>query len=200
MKKLLSILLLVALPVFGYASQAAQDLVVKSTEDLLKVLRANQDKVAADSRYIETLIEEYVVPNLDFIAMTKLAVAHHWRSATTEQKKKLIGEFKQLLLRTYGKSLTEYSGEEIIFLPYRPGSKEDRAVVRSEFHTKNGQAVPVSFKLRDVDDSWKIYDIAIDGISLVTNYRTSFSTEIQKSGIDGLIASLQNKNQGQPSK
>ncbi len=171
----------------------AQLLVRDNTEQMLAFLDQHRDDLDAKQDQIDAKVAELILPHLDFDAMTKLAVGKNWRDASREQRVQLTAEFRKLLVRTYTKSLTEYSGQKIEFLPYRPQSREDRAVVSSQFTQSNGQSVGVEYKLRD-RDGWLIYDISIDGISLVTNYRTSFSQEIQRSGIDGLIASLAEKN------
>ena len=179
----------------SYADESAQKLVEDTTAAVLKILNDNKDELAENTPMVQKLIEDKVVPHVDFVAMTKLAVAVNWKRANQDQQHALVSEFKSLLLRTYSKSISEYSGEQIIFLPYRPESRADRAVVRAEFAGNGGSKIPIHYKLRKKED-WKIYDISIDGISLVTNYRSSFSSEIQASGIDGLVASLKLKNQG----
>lgn len=183
------------LPLAAAADQAAQTLVVDNTNAVLAALKANRERVQNDPSYIDELVAEKIVPHLDFDVMTILAVGtRHWKSANGEQRRTLVGEFRKLLLRTYSKSLAEYRDQRIEFLPLQPSEKEDRAVVRSKFYPSGGQPVAVDYRLRN-KNGWKIYDIKIDGISLVKNFQSSFNSEIEQSGIDGLIASLQKKNQ-----
>jgi phospholipid transport system substrate-binding protein len=125
--------------------------------------------------------------------MTKLAVGKFWRQADAAQKTELVSEFKTLLLNTYTGTLAEYSGETITFEPFRPESRDDRAVVRSTFSQSGGDDVPVVYKLRD-QDGWSIYDIEVNNISLVTSYRSAFTNEIGKGGIAGLIGALKDRN------
>ena len=125
--------------------------------------------------------------------MTKLAVGKSWKQADEKQRVDLVTEFKALLLNTYTNALTEYSGESIEFQPFKPEKREDRAVVRSVFKQTNGSTIPVLYKLRE-KEGWLIYDIEVDQISLVTSYRTAFSNEIEKGGIDGLIKTMKDKN------
>ncbi len=194
-RKVLIPLVLWCLPLAAVADQAAQTLVVDNTNAVLAALKANRERVATDPRYIDELVTEKIVPHLDFDVMTILAVGtRHWKGASATQRRTLVGEFQKLLLRTYSKSLAEYRDQRIEFLPLEPSDKKDRAVVRSKFYPSGGQPVALDYRLRN-KDGWKIYDIKIDGISLVKNFRSSFNSEIEQSGIDGLIASLQKKNQ-----
>jgi len=192
-KALLPLLLFV--PLAALADEAAQALVMDNTNAVLEALKANRERVAGDPQYVEQLVTEKIVPHLDFQIMTLLVVGKtHWKSADATQRKTLVAEFRTLLLRTYSKSLAEYRDERIEFLPYEPSQKKNRAVVRSMFYPSGGQPVAVDYRLRN-KNGWKIYDIKIDGISLVKNFKSSFSSEIEQSGVDGLIASLQAKNQ-----
>lgn len=188
-------LLLCCLPLTAVADQAAQALVVENTNAVLAALKANRERVASDPSYIDQLVAEKIVPHLDFTVMTVLAVGtRNWKGASATQRTTLVNEFRQLLLRTYSKSLAEYRDQRIEFLPFEPSQKKDRAEVRSRFFPSGGQPVAVDYRLRN-KNGWKIYDIKIDGISLVKNFQSSFNSEIEQSGIDGLIASLQKKNQ-----
>lgn len=187
--------LVLSVPLAAAADEAAQALVVENTNAVLEALKANRERVQSDPGYIEDLVTENIVPYLDFPVMTLLAVGkRHWKSAAAAQRKTLIDEFRTLLLRTYSKSLAEYRDQRIEFLPYEPSAKENRAVVRSKFYPTGGQPVAVDYRLRN-KNGWRIYDIKIDGISLVKNFQSSFAAEIEQSGIDGLIASLRAKNQ-----
>ena len=189
---LAAVLPLAAVPALA-ADHPAQTLVVDSTTEMLEVLRNEGDRVAADPAYLAVKVEEIVVPHLDFNTMTKLAVGKFWRQADAGQKTELVTEFKTLLLNTYTSALTEYSGGTIEFEPFRPEQRDDRAVVRSVFDQSGGQAVPVVYKLRE-RDGWSIYDIEVDGLSLVTSYRTAFASEIRKGGVDGLLGTLKKRN------
>lgn len=173
----------------------AQTLVSESTDKVLQILSENSERIATDPAYVLAVINTYISPNLDFVSMTKLAVGKNWKKASKSQRKMLVEQFRLLMLNTYSKSLTQYSGQSIKFLPFREGKREDRAKVRSEFTLSGGVAIPITYKLLN-RGRWKIYDIAIDGISLVTNYRTGFSKKIKSDGIDGLIAQLRAKNTG----
>ena len=174
----------------------AQTMVADSTARVLQLLTENKERIKTDPAFVLEVIEAHISPHLDFISMTKLAVGkNNWKKASKAQRNMLIEQFRLLLLNTYSKSLTQYSGQSIKFLPFREGKREDRAKVRSEFTQSGAVAIPIIYKLLN-KGSWKIYDISIDGISLVTNYRTGFSKKIKSHGIDGLIAQLRDKNTG----
>ncbi len=190
---LVAMALLVASPFALAEKHPAQDLVETIVSEMLAILNDDADKIANDPDWLQARVDEIVVPHLDFGAMTKLAVGKFWRKASDEQKTELVDEFRQLLLNTYTGAMTEYRGETINFAPFRPEKREDRAIVRSVFSPASGDDVPVNYKLRD-KGGWRIYDIEVNGISLVTNYRTAFASEISKGGIDGLITTLKERN------
>ncbi len=175
------------------AEHPAQTLVVDAISAMLDVLKNDGDKIKSDPDYRQNKVDELIVPHLDFDTMTKLAVGKFWRKADAAQQEVLISEFKMLLLNTYTDALTEYSNETITFEPFRPEEREDRAVVRSTFSQSGSSDVPVLYKLRD-KGGWSIYDIEVNNISLVTNYRTAFTSEIGKGGIAGLIETLKERN------
>lgn len=194
---MLSFVLMLSVCTTAWASEAAhpaQTLVETSVSSLIDVLESDKAKLESDPDYLRSKIDELVVPSFDFVRMTKLAVGKHWKKADKPQKKALVHEFKELLIGTYSKAIGEYSGQTISFQPFKPGKKKNRAQVRADFELAAGTKTPVLFKLSNKKDTWRIYDIAFDGVSLVTNYRTSFSSQIAKTGIDGLIADLKKKN------
>lgn len=197
LKRIQVILAAMALSVVGVASHAAdhpaQTLVVDSITAMLDVLKNEGDRIKSDPDYLQSRVDELIVPNLDFDTMTKLAVGKFWRKADNDQKIELVKEFKTLLLNTYTGALTEYSGESITFEPFRPESRDDRAVVRSTFSQAGASDVPVVYKLRE-KNGWSIYDIEVNNLSLVTSYRSAFTNEIGKGGIAGLIDTLKDRN------
>jgi len=171
----------------------AQTMVVDTTTQLIDVLKTQGDRIKSDKAFLDEQINKFVVPYVDFGTMTKLAVGKSWKKADAQQRVDLVTEFKALLLNTYTNALTEYSGESINFEDFKPERRDDRAVVRSTFKQSSGSTIPVLYKLRD-KEGWLIYDIEVDQISLVTSYRTAFSSEIEKGGIDGLLQTMKDKN------
>jgi len=187
------LVLLMALPVLVQA-HPAEDLIKKLTIDLIAVLE--DPDAGADSELVRDSINADVLPHIDFTLMTKLTVGKHWKTASKEQQQQLVGEFRELLLNTYTKALDEYAGQSLEFLPYRPGQREDRAVVKTLFKDPGASVdIPVDYKLRKKDD-WLIYDIEVENISLVLGYRSEFASQIKNNGIAGLISALKAKNAG----
>lgn len=172
----------------------AQARVQDVTERMLGVLRTELDAVDDEGEFLRRKMDEIVAPSLDFITMTKLAVGRYWRDASDDQKRALVTEFRELLLRTYAESLREYDNEELKLLPLRTGDRDDRVKVRSRVIQSDGPELSVNYSLRFHDGEWKVYDIVIDGISMVTNYRSTFSNEIRRNGIEGLLSALREKN------
>lgn len=188
-----AMLLALSSTVSSAADHPAQTLVEDSITAMLDVFQKNGEKLKSDPDFLKAKVDELIVPNLDFNTMTKLAVGKFWRKADAGQRTELVSEFTTLLLNTYTGALTEYSGETIEFEPFRPESREDRAVVRSSFSQKTGTDIPVIYKLRD-KSGWSIYDIEVNNISLVTSYRSAFNNEIEKGGVKGLIGALKERN------
>lgn len=202
MKKLLT-LPGIALLLFSLQAPAAEmqpDELIKSTsEKVLSTLEANREKFKEQPEEVSQLVKDIILPHLDFRAMSKLALGKNWRSATEDQQNRFVDAFKTMLIRTYSRSLTEYAGQEVIFLPYRPPAEGKRTVtVQTQIKQDSGPLIPIDYSLRIKDDIWKVYDIKIEGISLVTNYRNTFAADINQLGIEGLIKKLLAKTDDKP--
>jgi phospholipid transport system substrate-binding protein len=161
---------------------------------MLAVLEERRGELDRDPRLIYQLVDQIVVPNFDFERITRSAVGRYWRKAKAAQRTALVNEFQQLLVRTYAKALLTYSGQEIHYLPLRPGRKPGSVTVHTEVSEGGAPPIPIDYRLYLKDGVWKVYDVTIDGISLVANYRSSFAAEIRRNGIDGLIQVLQKRN------
>lgn len=174
---------------------APDDLIKQTSEKVLQTLKENKAAFEKDSEQIYSMVNEIILPHLDFRAMSKLALGKNWRTANEQQQERFVEAFKTMLVRTYSKSLTTYTDQKIEFLPYRPPAEGKITVtVKTQIIQDNGPSIPIDYSLRVKDDEWKVYDIKIDGISLVTNYRNSFESDIRKVGMDGLIEKLDDKN------
>ena len=202
MKKIMFCLLLIALSAPGFAANTQPDELIKQTsEKVLSALDENKDKYSNQPDELFKLVNDIILPHLDFRAMSKLALGKNWRKANEDQQKRFVEAFKTMLVRTYSKSLTEYAGQEVRFLPYRPPAEGKRTTkVKTVIEQGTGPDIPIIYSLRIKDDIWKVYDIKIDGISLVTNYRNSFASDIRKVGMDGLIEQLLAKSAGKMDK
>ncbi len=184
------------------AAEVGPDQLIKQTsEQVLDALQKNQDKYKQQPDEVFRLVNDIILPHLDFRAMSMLALGKNWRKASAEQQERFVDAFKTMLVRTYSKSLTEYAGQKIKFLPYTPPAEGKRTVkVYTVISQSNGPDIPIDYSLRIKDNIWKVYDIKIDGISLVTNYRNSFAADINRVGIDGLIEKLLAKSDSEPEK
>ncbi|MCW8955357.1 MAG: ABC transporter substrate-binding protein [Gammaproteobacteria bacterium] len=198
MKKIYNkILLMLLLSVFSVTQAEAltPDQLIKQTSDqVLNTLKKNKSEYDKDPDKVFELVNDIIIPHMDFRAMSKLALGQHWRDANESQQEAFVDAFKILLVRTYGRSLSEYTNQTIEYLPYQPPAENKRTVVvQTQIKQDTGPAIPIDYRLRIKDDIWKVFDIKIDGISLVTNYRNSFASDIRKVGMDGLIEKLKSK-------
>jgi phospholipid transport system substrate-binding protein len=174
------------------AAEMTPDALVKTTADeVLQVIRTTKDK-----RALREAAEKRVLPHFDFRAMTQLAVGRHWREASPAQQKALEEAFRTLLVNTYTASLNVAAlGKEAVEvkpLESKPGDTD--VVVRTIVRTGSRQPIPVDYRMAKGADGWKVYDVIVENLSLVTNYRSSFASEIQRTGIDGLVKALETKN------
>lgn len=196
MKRLLSLLTGLFILCGGAAAQETPDALVKRvTDEVLSIVRADKDIQGGHTGKAIELVDAKVLPHFNFERMTALAVGRDWRQATPEQKKRLAGEFKTLLVRTYSNALTSYRDQTVVYRPLRMKAGDTDVLVRTEIRQPGQQAVQLDYGLELRDGQWKVYDVVVAGISLVTNYRDSFAQEIRASGIEGLIASIAAKNQ-----
>ncbi len=177
------------------AQQAPDKLVKDVANEVLRSLREDPDLRTANPGKMAELIEKSVAPHFDFERMTRLAVGRNWREATEEQKKLLIAQFRQLLVRSYSTAYSAYRNIVVEVKPARLQPGEDDVQVKSEIKLPGGAPpVNVDYAMYKADSDWKVYDVIVDGVSLVTTYRSTFSEEIRQNGIDGLIKSLREKN------
>ena len=178
------------------AQEAGPDALIKSvSNEVLDIVRKDKDIQSGNTRKAIDLVEAKVLPNFNFTRMTQLALARDWRQANPAQQKVLTDEFRMLLVRTYSKALTEYKNQTIAFKPFTMKAGETDVRVRTEIMQSGaGKNIELDYYLEKSGTAWKVYDIEVGGISLVTNYRESFAAEVRNNGIDGLIKSLQAKN------
>ena len=180
----------------AFAQEVAPDALVKNvTEEVLTIVRADKDIQSGNSKKAIELVEAKVLPHFNFARMTSLAVGKDWNKASPEQKKRLAKEFETLLVRTYSNALTEYKSQTIVYKPLKMEAGATDVLVRTEIRQPGRQAVQLDYQLEKADNgAWKVFDVVVAGISLVTNYRESFAQEVRNGGIDGLIASIAAKN------
>jgi len=172
------------------------DALVKSvSNEVLDIIRADKEIQAGNGRKVVELVQTKVLPHFDFERMTALAVGASWRRATPDQRHQLVSEFETLLVRTYSSGLAAYRNQVIDYKPLRSGADDTEVVVKSEVKQPGGQPVTIDYRMEKLTDGWKVFDVSIGGVSLVTTYRDSFGQEVRQNGIDGLIRTLVQKNQ-----
>ena len=161
-----------------------------TTQEVLAILKKDKDLRNGDLAKVYQLVEAKILPNFDFNRMTQLAVGKHWPRATAKQKEALVTEFRNLLVRTYSASLTAFTNQTVEFRPLTMKPDDTDVTVHSEIRQPGGQPIPIDYSMYKTSFGWKVYDVTIDGVSLVTNYRASFASTIRQKGIDGLIKTL----------
>ena len=181
----------------GMAQAAAQspDAVVKETADGV-ISRINSERTVLDANpeKIYDLVHELVIPHFDFVSMSKWVLGKNWKAASEAQRAEFVEQFKTLLVRTYARALLEYSGQEIKYFPSEQSPNSNLAVVKTELTGSGSQPFPVAYRMHQKDQEWKVVDVTVDGVSLVSTYRGSFATQIKKNGFDSLIKDLVDKN------
>jgi phospholipid transport system substrate-binding protein len=191
---LMAVFCLAAVPAVGQNNMAPDALAKNVTEEVLAVLRTDKDIQAGNRKKILDLVEKKVLLHFNFVRMTQLAVGRHWREATPEQQKLLVSEFRTLLVQTYAATLTAYRDQVIEYRPLRMQPDDTDVVVRSLINQSGGKPVTVDYKMQKSDSGWKVYDVVVGDLSLVQSYRGTFTQEVQKGGIDGLVKALTEKN------
>ena len=140
------------------------------------------------------MVNQLIIPRFDFVSMSKWVLGKHWKQASEEQRSEFIIQFKELLVRTYARALLEYSGQEIKYFPVEQNPESNLAVVRTELTSKSSAQLPILYRMHQKNEEWKVVDVSVAGVSLVTPYRGSFATQIKKNGFDSLLNELSKKN------
>jgi len=176
------------------AQEAPDAMVKRVSQEVLTIIKSDPKVQAGDQARIREVVETKLLPNFDFERLTALAMGRNWRQATPEQQKQLVEQFRTLLVRTYSGALTQYRDQTMDYKPLRADANATEVTVRTEV-VRQGQApVPIDYSMAKAASGWKVYDVIVGGVSLVTNYRDEFNEQIKSGGIDGLIKTLQAKN------
>lgn len=193
---LLLMAILVSQPLFSAGSPPAgpQTVIAEISDRLLHVLASERERIRSDPDYVYLLADQILVPHIDFERVSSLVLGKHWRQATAEQREQFIQQFQRLLVRTYSTAFNEIGAWEIRFIPTRVGQNDRTASVRAQLIRAQQEPIDVLYSMHLTGGSWKAYDVKISGISLVTNYRASFSQEVRRIGIDGLIGKITSLN------
>jgi len=205
MRTLISSLLLMisaALPVFAADAPAAtpglgpQALMEQVSQELLREIDANRAALAQDPARLRAVIDQYLLPHFDTDYSARLVLGKHWRTATAEQRNRFIETFYKALMKDYGNAILEFTADRLRFLPFRGDPNANTATVRTEVRRGNGQMVPVNYTLHRTPDGWKAWDVTIEGISYIRNFRADFGAEVDQQGIEHLIQRLETQGVG----
>lgn len=192
------VFLLLATLLFSIGAQAQQEtpdqLVKRLSQEILDTAKNDKDVQAGNSKKVYDLVENKILPYIDFQRMTSLAAGKNWRDATPEQQKQLVNEFRNLLVHTYSGAIVQIKDQRVEFKPMRAAPEDTEVEVRSQVIQSRGEPIQLNYRLAKQGTGWKIYDINVLGAWLVETYKGSFAAEISKSGIDGLIKTLVEKN------
>lgn len=177
------------------AQGVAPDALVKSiSDDVIGIVKSDKDIKAGNRAKINELVDAKVLPHFNFDRMTALALGRNWPKANPAQQKVLVTEFRTLLVHTYSGALSTYKNEVIEFKPLRAAAADTDVTVRTQVKRPGTEPVSIDYSMEKTPGGWKVYDVVVGGVSLVTNYRESFNAEVRDGGIDGLIKSLASKN------
>jgi len=196
MFRILAMLAAALVPAMALAQESPEALVKRVADEVLAIVKSDKDLAAGSPSKVVALAEQKVLPHFDFERMTRLAVGKNWAQASEAQKQSLVKEFRTLLVRTYSSSLSQYRNQTIEVKPGKTGAADKETVVRTQIVQQGGPPIPIDYSMEKKDTGWMVYDVVIDGASLVTTYRGTFNDQVQRGGIDGLIKTLQDRNAG----
>jgi phospholipid transport system substrate-binding protein len=193
---LLASALLLSVPGIVRAEVAPEELVRKTTDEILVEIKARHDVYARDYAKLYKMADEKVLLHFDFRRMSQWVLGRFWKEATPEQRERFTSEFRDLLVGTYSQALLNYNDQKIVYLPVQRKPDDTEVTVKTEVRQTGGQPnIPIHYSFyKNKDGAWKVYDITIEGVSLVTNYRSVYATKIREKGLDALIAEIADNN------
>ena len=189
-----AVLAVAAFQAWGAADIAPDALARSVTDEVLAIVRADKELQAGNVQRVAQLVEAKILPHFNFERTTQLAVGRNWRQASPEQQKVLVHEFRTLLVRTYTAAFTGYKNQTVEYRPVRMAPGDNDVVVKSLIRQPTGQPIAVDYSMDKTNGAWRVYDVKIEGVSLVENYRNTFNSEVSRGGIEGLIRALTDKN------
>jgi phospholipid transport system substrate-binding protein len=196
MKELIKLFIALSICVFWTSAWsvdiAPDELLRQTTEEILTLVKQDKDLQAGDKQKAYAVVETHIVPRFDFVRMTRLALGKNWNKATPEQQTAIVEAFQNLLVRTYSSAVSRFNKQTITYKPWSGKPDEANTTVQSVI-SDGSRSVPIDYAMARTEGGWKVYDIKVDGISLVTNYRADFNDRINAVGVDGLIKDLQDK-------
>ncbi len=195
MKKIFSLwLYLWIFPVFA-ADIPPDQLARETTDKIVSLLKTNKDAYAKDHSKLYAMVDEHVLQHFDFRAMSRTVLGRNWREADEDQRARFTAEFRNLLVRTYATALLKYNDQQIVYLPFKMDPDDRTAMVKSEVRRNDGgPPIAINYSFYHTSNGWKVYDITVEGASLVTTYQSTYAARMQKEGLDALIKSLAVEN------
>ncbi|MGV3742170.1 MAG: MlaC/ttg2D family ABC transporter substrate-binding protein [Burkholderiaceae bacterium] len=190
----LALALCAALNVRAAEPEAPDVLIRRLSNEMLEIIKSDKALRAGNTRRVQEVVEEKLLPHVNFRRTTALTVGHHWRTATPEQQQQLIDEFRDLLIHTYSGALSQVGDQKLQVRPLREPVSGDDVEVQSHVIQSGREPVQVNYRLEKLPDGWKIYDVSVFGAWLTQAYKNTFSAEVNRSGIEGLIRLLSEKN------
>jgi len=199
MKRFLGIIVLMLSSLLAFPAWsmdlAPDRLVDRTVQEVIEIIQKDEELKNGNKDKMLDLIETKILPHFNFLRMTQLAMGQHWSKAEPEQQNKLVNEFRTLLVRTYSNALSSYHNETINVNPIKQLGDQTETTVRTVVIQGNGkEPVPIDYSMEKEPDGWKVYDVTVAGVSLVTNYRGSFNSQVRKGGVEGLLKVLTDKN------
>lgn len=176
------------------SAHPAQDVVRNTADEVLERLRGDKEDLKENPEKIYALVYELIIPHFDFKSMSKWVLGRNWRSATEAQREQFTQEFQTLLIRTYARSLLEYSDQEIKYAPVQDDPESNLVTVKTEVKQPGAQSIPINYTMHMVDGEWKVVDVSVNGVSLVSTYRGSFASEVRRGGMETLLSKLAERN------
>ena len=194
LKKLMFAVAALTFAAYAAAQEAPDVLIKRISEDVMMTAKSDKEIQSGNSRRVQQIVEEKILPHIDFQRMTSLAAGRHWRDATPDQQKQLTTEFRSLLVYTYSGAISQIRDQKLEYRPLRADAADTDVIVNTQVLQTRAEPIQLSYRLAKSSNGWKIYDINVLGAWLVEAYKGSFAAEISKSGIDGLIKTLTDKN------
>lgn len=194
MKRFAAFLLAASVFTLAQAQETPDVLIQTVSDEVLDIIRKDKDIQNGNTAKVIELVDKKILPHFNFPHMTALAVGKEWKKATPQQQQQLTTEFKTLLVRTYSNALIGYRNQKIVYKPFKMNAGDVEALVRTEVQQPGSKAIQLDYSLEKLDAGWKVFDVTVAGISLVTNYRDQFGQEVRNGGIDGLISTIAAKN------
>lgn len=186
--------LMIAAPLRAAQAEAPDELIRKLSIEVIDKIKADKDIQAGNPKKVSEFVDATIMPSVNFERMTALAVGRGWREATPEQQRRLIVEFRILLLRTYSGALGQVTDQTVRLKPLRADPADEEVIVRSELVSRRGPPIQLDYRMQKLGSAWKIYDVNVLGVWLVETYRNQFAQELNNGGVDGLLKSLNEKN------